>query len=109
MLGIADAFEPAWFAEPLRYLIAVSAIVILIAACNAAMLGLSRLGYSLALNRQIPSSLGRLHPRFATPWVVIGIGAALALVLLIPNDIDFLDRKSTRLNSSHANISYAVF
>ncbi len=90
MLGIADAFEPAWFAEPLRYLIAVSAIAILIAACNAAMLGLSRLGYSLALNRQIPSSLGRLHPRYATPWVVIAIGAGSALVLLIPNDIDFL-------------------
>lgn len=90
MLGIADAFEPAWFAEPLRYLIAVSAIVILIAACNAAMLGLSRLGYSLALNRQIPSSLGRLHPRYATPRVVIAIGAVLALILLIPNDIHFL-------------------
>src|SRR5258707_8988028 len=29
----------------------------------------------------------------------------------LPSDslIDFLDRKSTRLNSSHANISYAVF
>ncbi|CAA9468248.1 MAG: hypothetical protein AVDCRST_MAG38-939 [uncultured Solirubrobacteraceae bacterium] len=90
MLGIADAFEPAWFAEPLRYVIALSAIGILVVACNAAMLGLSRLGYSLAVNRQIPSSLGRLHPRYATPSVVIAIGAGLALVLLIPNDIDFL-------------------
>src|SRR3712207_7115306 len=25
------------------------------------------------------------------------------------NIVDYLDRKSTRLNSSHANISYAVF
>src|SRR3712207_7444056 len=25
------------------------------------------------------------------------------------SQIDFIDRKSTRLNSSHANISYAVF
>ena len=37
-------------------------------ACNAAMLGLSRLGYSLALNRQIPSAIGRLHPRARRPW-----------------------------------------
>src|SRR3712207_7134469 len=30
-------------------------------------------------------------------------------VLARPRDIDWGDRKSTRLNSSHANISYAVF
>lgn len=90
MLGIAEAFEPAWFAEPLGYLIAVSAILILLAACNAAMLGLSRLGYSLALNRQIPLAIGRLHPRYATPSVVIVGGAVLALLLLIPNDLHFL-------------------
>src|SRR3712207_7608516 len=28
---------------------------------------------------------------------------------VIAEDVEFLDRKSTRLNSSHANISYAVF
>src|SRR5438445_4418191 len=44
-------------------------------------------------------------------------GAAAALGELLPDalgsEVDrvkrFLDRKSTRLNSSHANISYAVF
>src|SRR3712207_8557121 len=37
------------------------------------------------------------------PWLlaVLGIAAAVAVVLR--------DRKSTRLNSSHAHISYAVF
>src|SRR3712207_7798085 len=29
--------------------------------------------------------------------------------LVIPEDDEWPDRKSTRLNSSHANISYAVF
>src|SRR3712207_8436247 len=28
---------------------------------------------------------------------------------LSPSQVNWLDRKSTRLNSSHANISYAVF
>src|SRR3712207_8587256 len=32
-----------------------------------------------------------------------------ALITAIPQPRDRLDRKSTRLNSSHANISYAVF
>src|SRR3712207_8290458 len=33
----------------------------------------------------------------------------LQQVAVVTRDLDHLDRKSTRLNSSHANISYAVF
>src|SRR3712207_8734844 len=36
-------------------------------------------------------------------------GAALLVVVADANGLPQLDRKSTRLNSSHANISYAVF
>src|SRR3712207_8712263 len=32
-----------------------------------------------------------------------------AFCKLVREEVDILDRKSTRLNSSHANISYAVF
>jgi basic amino acid/polyamine antiporter, APA family len=90
MLGVAAAFHPHWLAETLRILIGISAFAILVIACNAAMLGLSRLGYSLALNRQIPSAIGRLHPTRATPVVIIVIGALLAMLLLIPADVEFL-------------------
>jgi APA family basic amino acid/polyamine antiporter len=90
MLGVANGFEQAWLADTLRILIGFSAFAILVIACNAAMLGLSRLGYSLALNRQIPSAIGRLHPSRATPVVIICVGALLAIVLLIPADLEFL-------------------
>jgi APA family basic amino acid/polyamine antiporter len=90
MVGVADAFSQAWLREPLRYLLSVSGVLILLAACNAAMLGLSRLGYSLALNRQIPSLIGYLHPRRSTPVVVIAIGSLLAIALLLPADLEFL-------------------
>jgi basic amino acid/polyamine antiporter, APA family len=90
MLGVAAGFEQQWLADGLRVLIGISAFAILVIACNAAMLGLSRLGYALALNRQIPSALGRLHPTRATPVVIICAGALLAIVLLIPADLEFL-------------------
>ena len=61
-LGIVAGFDQAWLRDGLRYVVAVSAIALLVIACNAAMFGLSRLGYSLALNRQIPSLVGWLHP-----------------------------------------------
>jgi APA family basic amino acid/polyamine antiporter len=90
MLGLASAFEQDWLREPLRYGIALMALAILVIACNAAMFGLSRLGYSLALNRQIPSLVGRLHPRHNTPIVLIWLGALLAIALVLPTDIEFL-------------------
>jgi APA family basic amino acid/polyamine antiporter len=90
MLGVAAAFDPQWLADVLRILIGISAFAILVIACNAAMLGLSRLGYSLALNRQIPSAIGRLHPTRATPVVIIVVGALLAILLLLPADVEFL-------------------
>jgi basic amino acid/polyamine antiporter, APA family len=90
MLGVAAGFEQPWLSDTLRILIGASAFAILVIACNAAMLGLSRLGYSLALNRQIPSAIGRLHPVRATPVVIIGVGALLAILLLLPADLEFL-------------------
>jgi basic amino acid/polyamine antiporter, APA family len=90
MLGLVSAFQEDWLREPLRYAIAISALAILVIACNAAMFGLSRLGYSLALNRQIPSLVGQLHPRYHTPIVLIWLGALLAIVLVLPADIEML-------------------
>ena len=56
----SPSFDEAWLREPLRYLVAVSALAVLVIACNAAMFGLSRLGYSLA--RQPPDPVARRAP-----------------------------------------------
>jgi APA family basic amino acid/polyamine antiporter len=90
IVGVVSAFDQAWLRDPLRYLVAIFAVVILISAAQAAMLGLSRLGYALAVNRQIPSRLGYLHPRRATPVVIIAFGAVAAIGLLIPANLEFL-------------------
>ena len=73
MLGVVGRFDAV--GEAMRYVVGAVAALVLIAGANAAMLGLSRLSYSLATNRQIPSALGRLHPRRSTPYVVIAIAA----------------------------------
>ncbi len=90
VVGVVEVFDPAWLADALTYVVAALAAVTLVAAANSAMLGLSRLAYSLATNRQIPQRLGRLHPSRATPFVVILIAAALAIVLVLPQDLEFL-------------------
>jgi APA family basic amino acid/polyamine antiporter len=90
VLGIADAFATDWLSDVFKYTIAIAATATLIAASNSAMLGLSRLAYSLSRNRQIPSALGRLHPTRSTPFVLIVIAAVIAGALIIPEDLDFL-------------------
>ena len=73
----ARAFDGRWDTSAVSYIVAAAAAATLIAGANSAMLGLSRLAYSLATNRQIPSAVGRLHPRRATPVVVITIVSML--------------------------------
>jgi len=90
VLGVVAGYSPSWLADVLKYTVALGAGMLLIAAANSAMLGLSRLAYSLATNRQIPSAIGRLHPTHATPWVAIAIAAVLAVAFVIPTDLDFL-------------------
>jgi APA family basic amino acid/polyamine antiporter len=90
VVGIVERFHPHALASSLKYAVAAAAVITLIAAANSAMMGLGRLAYSLATNRQIPSALGRLHPTRSTPYVLIAIAAVLAGALVLPADLDFL-------------------
>jgi len=90
VLGIVSSFEPAWTADVLRYAVGAMGAVVLAQACNGQMLGVARLAYSLATNRQVPSLVGRLDARRSTPYVAIAICAVLAFLLTLPADLDFL-------------------
>jgi APA family basic amino acid/polyamine antiporter len=90
VLAVVQTFDHGGLADAFFYTVAGLATVTLIVAAHAAMLGLSRLAYSLATNNQIPSAVGRLHPLHATPYVVILIAAVLAAALVLPRDLEFL-------------------
>ena len=90
VIGIVEQVHPHWLQRTLVYLTAALAAATLVAAANSAMLGLSRLAYSLSTNRQIPSGLGRLHPQRSTPYVLIILAGLLAAALVVPENLDFL-------------------
>jgi APA family basic amino acid/polyamine antiporter len=54
------------------------------------MLGVSRHIYTLAINRQIPSWLGKLGKRHATPYVAIVLSGAIAIGLVVPTNVKLL-------------------
>ena len=66
------------------------AATILFIATNAAIIGVSRLVYSMGIHRQLPDALRQLHPRFRTPWIGILIFSGVAIVTLLPGQADFL-------------------
>jgi APA family basic amino acid/polyamine antiporter len=66
------------------------AATILFIATNAAIIGVSRLVYSMGIHRQLPNALRQLHPRYRTPWIGILLFSAVAIVTLLPGQADFL-------------------
>jgi basic amino acid/polyamine antiporter, APA family len=73
-----------------RYYVGVLAATILVIATNAGLIGISRLSWSLAEHRQLPSIFARVHERYRTPWFTIAFFSVLATILLLPGETDFL-------------------
>ncbi len=75
----------------LRIYVGVLAATILYIATNAGVIGASRITYSMASYRQLPSVFRRLHPRFKTPWISLVAFAGIAPILLIlPGSVTFV-------------------
>jgi APA family basic amino acid/polyamine antiporter len=90
VLGVVSAFHPAWVSDTMRWLVAIVATPVLFWAATTALLGVSRHIYTLAINRQIPSWLGKLNSRHATPHVAIAISGVVAIGLVVPTDVKLL-------------------
>ena len=90
VLGVVSAFEPAWVADTMRWMVALIATPVLIWAASTSMLGVSRHIYTLAINRQIPSWLGKLDRRTATPYVAIVLSGLIAIGLIVPTNVKLL-------------------
>ncbi len=90
VLGVVSSFHPGWVADAMRWMVMLVAVPVLFWAANTSMLGVSRHIYTLAINRQIPSWLGKLEKRQATPYVAIAICGLIALGLVVPTDVKLL-------------------
>lgn len=90
VLGVVSQYHPAWVADSMRWLVMAVATPVLIWAASTSMLGVSRHIYTLAINRQIPSWLGKLDRRNATPYVAIVLSGIIAIGLVIPTNVKLL-------------------
>jgi APA family basic amino acid/polyamine antiporter len=68
----------------LPVLVAVLAATILFIATNAALLGISRLAFSLSRFKLVPAIMGKVHTRFRTPYLSIIFCSCIAILLQSP-------------------------
>ena len=91
VLGIvANLGLAAGLTEALEIYVGILAAVILLIATNAALIGLSRLTFSMGQYRQLPESIRQVHPRFKTPYVAILVFSAVAALTIVPGETTFL-------------------
>jgi basic amino acid/polyamine antiporter, APA family len=87
-----------------QYYVGILAATILFIATNAGMIGISRLSWSLAEHRQLPSLFSSLHPKFRTPWFTLMFFSALAGALIIYGNTNVLGN----LYSFGAMLSFTI-
>ena len=91
VLGIVENLGlGAGLTDVLRIYVGILAAVILLIATNAALIGVSRLTYSMGQHRQLPERLRQIHPRFRTPYIAILVFSVVAILTVLPGETDFL-------------------
>ncbi|MEO7197899.1 MAG: universal stress protein, partial [Solirubrobacterales bacterium] len=91
VLGIVENLGlGAGITDALRIYVGILAAVILVIATNAALIGVSRLTFSMGQYRQLPERLRQIHPKFRTPHVAIIAFSIVASLTLLPGQADLL-------------------
>jgi APA family basic amino acid/polyamine antiporter len=80
--GIAANLPLETLRDIFRPLVAILAASILLTATNAGLLGISRLTYNMSSHQVLPATLGKVHPRFRTPYLAIFLFCGIAILLL---------------------------
>ena len=82
--GIAANIPVQILSDILRPLISILAATILLIATNTALIGVSRLVFSMGQRRLIPNIFSRVHHSFQTPYLAIIFFSLFGIIILIP-------------------------
>ena len=92
ILGVVENMDLGAAQGAAEIYVGILAATILFIATNAALIGVSRLTYSMGQYRQLPERLRRLHPRYRTPYVAIVVFGFVACLTILPGQAEFLGR-----------------
>jgi basic amino acid/polyamine antiporter, APA family len=76
-------------------LVTIGALISMVGTLNVTMLTVSRVPYAMALAGQLPRVLGRVHPKYRTPYVAVVLSGVLVLALTLSSSFVYLLTVST--------------
>jgi glutamate:GABA antiporter len=68
-----------WLLAPVALLVGLNAV----GGAAAYLSSTSRLPFVAGIDRYLPAAFGRIHPRFRTPWVAIGVYGAAGMIVAV--------------------------
>jgi amino acid transporter len=80
---IVTEIQLPWLVVPIALLMAFNAA----GNTSAWLAGSARIPFVVGLDRYLPSVLGRLHPRYETPWVALTVQGVASSVFILVNAI----------------------
>ena len=81
-VAVLASYVPYWGTIAAFYVPVLGAILLLISS-NSGVFGSSRIAYAMSGTKLLPSLFQRVHPRFRTPAVSIGVFCGVAVLQLI--------------------------
>ncbi|HUY81598.1 MAG TPA: APC family permease [Acidobacteriaceae bacterium] len=79
MLTLSARMHVGWLAAPVALLISLS----MVGGAAAFLSSTSRLPFVAGIDSYLPSAFGKIHPRFRTPWIAIGIYGLAGIITAI--------------------------
>ena len=75
------------FGGPGAIAVSVGAVAVILGTLLVIVISMPRMLLALAEQNQLPAGLGRIHPRWRTPWLAILISSALAFGFAMASDL----------------------
>src|SRR5262249_29139331 len=98
LVGVAEAIKAhtaTGLGESIRFFVAASGVLILVASVTTSISGFCRLAYSLGEHGQLPRAFGRLHRRtLVSPHAIVSVVVVSSAIVIassfIPHDVAYL-------------------
>ena len=104
---LADAIGVAGIPAAV-FIVSLGAMLATASVLLMTILGVSRVGFAMARNSQLPAFLSRIHPKFKTPYYAVWVTGGLSAILVFENFSRVVAVGTFALLFNHALVNIAA-
>ena len=104
---LADAIGVAGIPAAV-FIVSLGAMIATASVLLMTILGVSRIGFAMARNNQLPAFLSKIHPKFQTPYYAVWVTGALSAILVFEDFSRVVAVGTFALLFNHALVNLAA-